>query len=112
MAESINFMMERSLSWESMKWRFEARRTGKSFGEVALLRSLRYKVQQVILIHTETGSVLQQAKQQMNAPGEGIPEAELASSMLTALQDYARDISQRPSQDLQEIKMDDCSLLG
>jgi len=108
MVESINFTLERSLSRESIKWRFEALRTGKSFGDIVLLRSLRYKVQQVILIHTETGSVLQHMKQQMNAPGEGIPEAELASSMLTALQDYARDISQRPSQDLQEIEMDDC----
>jgi len=108
MVESINFTLERSLSWESIKWRFEALRTGKSFGDIVLLRSLRYKVQQVILIHAETGSVLQHLKQQTNAPGEGIPEAELASSMLTALQDYARDISQRPSQDLQEIEMDDC----
>lgn len=101
--ESINFVLERSLSWESVKWRIEALRTGRSFGEIALLRSLRYKVQQVILIHSETGSVLQQA----NAPGAGIKQAELASSMLTALQDYIRDISERPSQDLQEIKMDD-----
>ena len=59
MAENLNFMMERSLSFESMKWRLEALRTGKSFGEIALLRSLRYKVQQVFLIHRETGSVLQ-----------------------------------------------------
>ncbi len=55
MAESINFTLERSLSWESMKWRFEARRTGKSFGEIVLLRNLRYKVQQVVLIQRETG---------------------------------------------------------
>ena len=108
MAESINFMLERSLSWESLKWRLEAWRTGKSFGDIVLLRSFRYKVQQVILVHAETGSVLQQVKQQMNVTGEGIPEADLASSMLTALQDYARDISHKPSQDLQEIKMDDC----
>ena len=108
MVESINFTLERSLSWESIKWRFEAWRTGKSFGDIVLLRSLRYKVQQVILIHAETGNVLQFLKQQTNAPGEGIPEAELASSMLTALQDYARDISHRPSQDLQQIEMDDC----
>ena len=55
MVESLNFVMERSLSWESVKWRLEALRTGKSFGEIALLRSLRYKVQQVVLIQRETG---------------------------------------------------------
>ena len=103
MAESINFLLERSLSWESLKWRFEAWRTGKSFGEVALARSLRYRVQQVILIHNETGSVLQE----VTSPTAAIKQAELASSMLTALQDYVRDISEKPSQDLQEIKTDD-----
>ncbi len=87
MAESLNFLMERSLSWESLKWRLEALRSGKSFGEIALLRSLRYKVQQVVLIHRETGSVLQYVK----APGEGIKEAELVSSMLTALGDFIAD---------------------
>lgn len=49
-AESVNFLLERSLSWESIKWRLEALRAGKTFGEIALLRSLRYKVQQVVLI--------------------------------------------------------------
>ena len=38
-----------------MKWRFEACAPGKSFGEIALMRSLRYKVQQVFLIQRETG---------------------------------------------------------
>src|SRR3974377_603890 len=55
MAESINYMLERSLSWESIKWRFEALRTGKSFGQIVVLRSLGYKVQQVVLIQRETG---------------------------------------------------------
>ncbi len=87
MTESINYMMERSLSWESLKWRLEARRTGRSLGDVALARSLRYKVQQVFLIQRDTGSVLQYVK----APGEGIREAELASSMLTALGDFVTD---------------------
>ena len=59
MAESINLMLERSVSWESLTWRLEALRTGKSFGDIVLLRSLRYKVQQVVLIQRETGSVLQ-----------------------------------------------------
>ncbi len=87
MTETINYMVERSLSWESMKWRMEAWRTGKSLGDIALARSLRYKVQQVFLIQRETGSVLQYVA----APGEGIREAELASSMLTAIGDFMTD---------------------
>lgn len=101
MAENINLMLERSLSFESMKWRFEAWRTGKSFGEIALLRSLRYKVQQVFLIHRETGIVLQY----ISAQGEGVSEAELVSGMLTAIQDFVRDsFTSKHSQDLETMQ--------
>jgi OOP family OmpA-OmpF porin len=101
MAENINLMLERSLSFESMKWRFEALRTGKSYGEIALLRSLRYKVQQVFLIHRETGIVLQH----ISAQGEGVSEAELVSGMLTAIQDFVRDsFTSKHSQDLETMQ--------
>jgi outer membrane protein OmpA-like peptidoglycan-associated protein len=101
LAENINLMLERSLSFESMKWRFEAMRTGKSFGEIALLRSLRYRVQQVFLIHRETGLVLQH----VSAPGEGVSEAELVSGMLTAIQDFVRDsFTSKHSQDLETMQ--------
>jgi OOP family OmpA-OmpF porin len=106
-AENINITLERSLSWESMKWRFEATRTGKSFGEVALLRSLRYKVQQVFLIHRETGLVLQH----VSAPGEGVSEAELVSGMLTAIQDFVRDsFTSKHSQDLETMQAGDFTI--
>ena len=101
LVENINLTLERSLSWESMKWRIEAVRTGKSFGEIALLRSLNYKVQQVFLIHRETGLVLQY----ISAPGEGVSEAELVSSMLTAIQDFVRDsFTSKHSQDLETMQ--------
>ncbi len=104
LAESINFMMERSLSWESMKWRLEALRTGKSFGEIALLRSLRYKVQQVVLVQRETGSVLQNVK----APGEEVIQAELVSSMLTAIGDFVTDsFHAQRSQEFEEARTND-----
>lgn len=101
LVENINITLERSLSWESMKWRLEALRTGKSFGEVALLRSLRYKVQQVFLIHRETGLVLQYVA----SPGEGVSEAELVSGMLSAIQDFVRDsFTSKHSQDLETMQ--------
>ncbi len=107
MAESVNFMLERSLSWESLTWRLEAMRTGKSFGDIVLLRSLRYKVQQVVLIQRETGSVLQYLK----APGEGIKEAELVSSMLTAIGDFMTDsFDAKRSQELEAVDIGDFKL--
>ena len=100
MVDNLNLTLERSLSLESMKWRFEALRTGKTFGEIALARSLRYKVQQVFLIHRETGTVLQY----VSSPGEGVNEAEVVSSMVTALQDFARDAF-ASKQDLDTVRL-------
>lgn len=102
LAENINLMLERSLSLESMKWRIEAWRTGKSYGEIVLRRSLRYKVQQAFLIHRETGAVLQY----LSSPGEGVSEAELVSSMLTAIEDFVRDsFTSQHSQDLETMEV-------
>jgi outer membrane protein OmpA-like peptidoglycan-associated protein len=108
-AETINITLENSLSWKSIKWRIEGWRTGKSYADIILLRSQRYKVWQVFLIHHETGLMLQH----LEARGGGVDEAELVSSMLTAIQDFARDVAERTihssrlkqSEDLEEVKL-------
>jgi outer membrane protein OmpA-like peptidoglycan-associated protein len=100
--DSMNQMLDRGLSLESWKWRFEAWRSGKSFGEVALARSLNYRVEQVFLIHRETGLLLAHV-----STGDGVvQDADLVSGMFTAIQDFARD-SFRPakSDQLEDIKM-------
>lgn len=85
--ESINQMLDRSISPESWKWRVEAWRTGKSFGEIALMRSLKYRVEQVFLIHRETGLLLQHA----SAGERGVQDSDMISGMFTAIQDFVRD---------------------
>ena len=87
MVESLNLVLERSFSYESLKWRFEALRTGKSFGEIALMRSLRFRVEQVFLIHRETGLLLSHAA----AKNAVVQDTDLVSGMLTAVQDFVRD---------------------
>jgi len=57
--ERFNAALERSLSLRSLEWRLEAARTGRPFAEVVLLRTLRYRVEQVFLIHAPTSLVLQ-----------------------------------------------------
>ena len=54
-AESLNQMVEKSLSFRGIGWRVEALCTGKSFGEIVLARSLLYSVQHVFLIHRKSG---------------------------------------------------------
>jgi len=87
LVESINQTLERSFSLESLKWRIEALRTGKSFGEIVLTHSLRYRVEQVFLIHRETGLLLQHAAR----AGQIVQDSDLVSGMLTAIQDFVRD---------------------
>jgi outer membrane protein OmpA-like peptidoglycan-associated protein len=92
MFDSLNQMLDRGFSVESWRWRFESWRSGKSFGEIALTRSLRYRVEQVFLIHRETGLLLEHVA----AEAAVVEDTDMVSGMLTAIQDFARD-SFRPS---------------
>jgi len=95
MVQSLNQSMTYSLSVKGLQWRFEALRTGKSFAEVVLLKTLRYRVEQVFLIHKETGLLLQQA----SAPGIKVQDADMVSAMLTAIQDFVHDSFATPKDD-------------
>lgn len=87
LTDSLNQGLEQSLSPQSFKWRFEAWRTGKSFAEVMLLRTLLFQVEQVLLIHKETGLVLQDIEVETVT----VRDPDLVSAMLTAIQDFIRD---------------------
>src|SRR5271170_4916757 len=105
--DSLNQMLDRGLSLESWKWRFEAWRSGKSFGEVALARSLNYRVEQVFLIHRETGLLLRHI-----SSGDGVvQDADLVSGMLTAIQDFVRDsFGPRKSDELEVMQVGEFKL--
>jgi OOP family OmpA-OmpF porin len=85
--DSFNQILDQSLSWQGLKWRVEAMRTGRSFTEVALLHSLVFRVEQVFLIHKKTGLPLGHAVAQAVA----MQDPSLVSGMLSAIQDFVRD---------------------
>lgn len=87
MVQSLNQSMTHSLSVQGLKWRLEAWRTGKPFAEVVLLHTLLYRVEQVFLIHRETGLLLQHVV----APNVAAQDADMVSGMLTAIQDFVHD---------------------
>ena len=93
LVRSINRAVEHSLSIQGIKWRIEAWRTGVPYAEVVIKHSLVYRVEQVFLIHAETGLLLAH----VTAPGLDVPDADLISGMLTAIQDFVRD-SFRPGE--------------
>jgi OOP family OmpA-OmpF porin len=71
----------------------EAWRTGVRYPEVVIKHALVYRVEQVFLIHAETGLLLAH----VTAPDLEVPDADLISGMLTAIQDFVRD-SFRPGE--------------
>lgn len=87
MIQSFDQIIGQSFSWRGLKWRIEAFRTGKSFGEVVLLHSLLYRVEQVFLIHKETGLLLQHVMTE-SATAQ---EPDMVSGMLTAIGDFMHD---------------------
>ncbi len=107
MTQSLNQTLAHSFSVQGLKWRVEAWRTGKSFGEVVLLHTLLYRVEQVFLIHRETGLLLQHVV----APGAPTQDADMVSAMLTAIQDFMRDSFKTPEGDqLEDVKIGDRTL--
>lgn len=93
--QSIETVVDQQLSWRSVRWRFEAMRTGRSFAEIAFLHTLLYRVEHVFLIHRDNGVQLLHATR----PGVIAREPDLIASMLTAIQDFLRDAFEAPQED-------------
>jgi OOP family OmpA-OmpF porin len=90
MLQRLNETFDRSLSLRSFQWRIEARRTGRPFAEVAMLRSLVYRVEHVYLIHSESGLLLEQA----TATDVPEPDPDQVAAMLSALESFVREAFQ------------------
>ena len=107
MVQSLNQTLEYSMSWRGLQWRWEAIRTGKSFAEVVLLHTLRFRVEQVFLIHRKTGLLLNHVVAE-GVSGEG---EEVISGMLTAIQDFVRDsFGQKQEDGLESLRIGDLTV--
>ena len=93
LVRSINSAVEHSFSVQGIKWRIEAWRTGERYADVVIKHALVYRVEQVFLVHADTGLLLAH----VTAPDLDVPEADLISGMLTAIQYFVRD-SFRPDE--------------
>ena len=87
MMQRIDEVMERSLSAHSLVWRIESWRTGRPFAEIVLARTLVFRVEQVFLIHRDTGLLLAHVR----AGDLPASDADLISGMLTAIRDFVAD---------------------
>src|SRR5271154_2731527 len=108
MLQSLSQTLEQKFSWRSVRWRWEAFRTGKSYAEIVLLRSLLYRVEQVFLIHRKTGLLLQHVA----ARATETKDPEMVSGMLTAIQDFVHDsVSGTEGDNLETVRMGDVGIV-
>lgn len=107
MVQSLSQTLDRSFSWQGLKWRLESIRTGKPFAEVVMLHGMLYQVEQVFLIHAQTGLLLQH----VSAGSEDFQDADLVSGMLTAIQDFVKDsFKVEAGNELNTIQMGDFTI--
>jgi outer membrane protein OmpA-like peptidoglycan-associated protein len=85
--QAFNIAMESVFTIQGIKWRIEAISAGKSYAEVVLINSIVFQVEQVFLIHKETGLLLQHVR----TSDAIVQNEDMVSSMLKALQDFAHD---------------------
>jgi outer membrane protein OmpA-like peptidoglycan-associated protein len=85
LVNTINRAIEHSFSPQGIRWRIEAWRTGVPFAQIVMRHALVYRVEQVFLVHAETGLML------AHFPEESSGDADLISGMLTAIGDFVND---------------------
>ncbi|MDR1922662.1 MAG: OmpA family protein [Candidatus Adiutrix sp.] len=93
--QSFNTTLETSLSLKGLKWRVEALRTRKTFSEIVLLKTLVYQVEEIFLIHAETGTALEH----LQIEGLENRDTDMVGSMLTAILSFIRDSFTRAGHD-------------
>ncbi len=87
LVSSVNAGIGQSLSLRGLQWRFEAWRTGVPYAQVVISHSLIYRVEQVLLIHADTGLLLAH----VTSPELVATDGDLISGMLTAIRDFVGD---------------------
>lgn len=109
MVESLNQILDRSISPRSLIWRIQARRAGVPFGEFVLLQTLQYRVEQVLIIHRDTGILLQSEI----APNVKMRDSDLVSAMLSAINGFVNDSFQSgdDAADIQQVRFGERLLL-
>jgi len=85
--ESINNKIEKSVSFQGLRWRLEAKKTGKSYAEILFMHTLLYRVEHIFLIHKKTGLLINEVKSIEST----IVDSDLVTSMLVAIKDFVKE---------------------
>jgi hypothetical protein len=102
MVEKINVAVEQSISPQSVAWRIESIRHGVPYSQIVMKNTLVYRVEQVFLIHRQTGLLMQHVSREESE----VTDSDAVSAMLTAIQDFIRDsFSSNKSDELERAEV-------
>lgn len=87
LSADINRLLESSFTPRGIGWRIESWRSGVPYAEIAIKRSLRYRVEYLLLIQSESGLVLDRER----AADVPALDSDAIAGMLTAIGDFVRD---------------------
>jgi len=85
--QRINKTLEESFSPKGIAWRLQSLRTGQPFSDIVLQQTLVFEVEQVFLMHRESGLLIQH----LHKDGIEAGDSDAVSAMFTAIQDFVRD---------------------
>lgn len=109
--EKTNTLIENSLTIKGLTWRFKAWQSGVTFSQYAASQTFAFRVEQVFLIHRETGLLLNSVSLGLELEAD----ADMVSSMLTAINDFVSDSfstnTGKLEQNLDVVRTDDFTLL-
>jgi OOP family OmpA-OmpF porin len=84
---SINKVLERSLSLEGLKWRWESFRTGVPVSVIAFRRSVIFRTEHIFLIHNKTARLLYH----LSSPEAAEADPLVFAGMVGAITDFVKD---------------------
>ncbi len=85
--QQINTSLENVFSFQRLTWRVQALYSGRSYSEIVITNTFVYRVEQVFLIHRESGLLIHHT----HIEGIEIGDSDAVSAMFTAIQDFIRD---------------------
>jgi len=104
LVQHINRTLEQGLSVRGLAWRIEALRTRRPYTQVVLQHTIVFRIEQVFLIHRDSGLLIQHVYQENIEVGD----SDAVSGMLTAIQDFIRDsFSTTKQEELDSVDMGD-----
>lgn len=108
--QKTNELIENSLTYKGLTWRYKAWRAGVNFAEYAASQTYVYRVERILLIHRKTGILLNAVHRD---PHEN-QDDDVISAMLTAINDFVADSfhpMESQEQQLEVVQTDDLTLL-